>query len=70
MVPEKKYGELPTVNRTGHSFDGWFTEEGKEVTENDTVTKASDHTLYAHWTANNYTVTLNVNGGDALPASE
>ena len=27
------------------------------------------HTLYAQWEANNYTVTLNVNGGDALPTN-
>jgi len=54
------YGTLPTPTRTGYSFDGWFTEAegGAEVTSNTTVTVAANHTLYAHWTVNTYTVTF------------
>ena len=74
VVYGQKYGELPSATKTGYTFVGWFTEKeegkGEKVTENDTVTKGFDYTLYAHWTANNYTVTLNVSGGDALPVNE
>lgn len=54
------YGSLPTPTRTGYTFDGWFTDPtgGTEVTEDTVFTSESDHTLYAHWTANQYTVRL------------
>ena len=61
----KPYGTLPTPNRTGYSFDGWYTEKtgGTKVTETTTVGKDPPTKLYAHWTANNYLVTLHANGG-------
>lgn len=61
----KKYGPLPTPNRTGYSFDGWYTKEigGTKVTETTTVGTNPPTTLYAHWTAKKYLVTLNANGG-------
>lgn len=58
---KKTYGTLgATPTRLGYTFDGWYTEEtgGTEVTADTQVTATSDHTLYAHWTANSYTVTL------------
>ena len=73
VVYGQKYGALPNANRTGYIIY-WMVHrerQGKEkVTENDTVTKGFDYTLYAHWISNNYTVTLNVNGGDTLLISE
>lgn len=61
----KPYGTLPTPNRTGYSFDGWYTEKtgGTKVTETTTVGKDPPTKLYAHWTAKNYLVTLRANGG-------
>ena len=61
----KTYGPLPTPNRTGYSFDGWYTKEtdGTEVTETTTVGENPPTKLYAHWTAKKYLVTLNANGG-------
>lgn len=61
----KTYGTLPTPNRTGYSFDGWYTKEigGTKVTETTTVGTNPPATLYAHWTAKKYLVTLNANGG-------
>ena len=58
-------GSLPTPSRTGHTFLGWYTSAsgGSRVYESDAVT--SSRTLYAHWQANTYTVTFNVNGGDS-----
>ena len=63
----KKYGPLPTPNRYGYDFDGWYTEkiggEDKKVTETTTVGTNPPATLYAHWIAKKYLVTLNANGG-------
>ena len=62
------YGKFPPEpTRTGYEFAGWYTAEkdGTLVTE-DTVVTAS-HTLYAHWTANEYTVTFDANKGTVTP---
>ena len=61
----KTYGTLPTPNRTGYSFDGWYTDQtgDTKVTETTTVGANPPATLYAHWTAKKYLVTLNANGG-------
>ena len=67
----KPYGTLPTPNRTGYSFAGWYTEKtgDTKVTETTTVGKDPPTKLYAHWTANNYLVTLHANGGKISTAS-
>ena len=59
------YSKMPTATRTGYSFNGWYTEQagGTLVTDTTTVTNASNHTLYAHWTANIRFVTFDANGG-------
>lgn len=61
----KKYGPLPTPNRYGYEFDGWYTKEtgGTKVTETTTVGTNPPTTLYAHWTAKKCLVALNANGG-------
>lgn len=66
---DSTYGDLPTPTRTGYTFTGWFTAEtdGTEVKSTSAVTTASDHTLYAYWTANTYQVSFNSNGGDEIP---
>ena len=61
-----KLESLPTPTRGGYDFLGWYTEEtgGEKVTTDTVFTK--DTTIYAHWqkqTAQEYTVTLNANGG-------
>ncbi|MCL2522494.1 MAG: InlB B-repeat-containing protein, partial [Erysipelotrichales bacterium] len=56
---------LPTPTRTGHTFNGWYN--GTELIPlTGTWDIASNVTLVANWTANTYTVTFNVNGGNAL----
>lgn len=66
------YGTLPTPTRTGYTFDGWYTATsgGSKVTSSTTVTTASNHTLYAHWTANTYTVTFDATGGSVSQTSK
>lgn len=60
---------LATASRTGYTFDGWYTAAngGTKVTS---LTPTADTTLYAHWTANNYTVNYNGNGGTPAEASK
>lgn len=66
------YGTLPTPEKTGQTFGGWFTEAsgGTQKTASTTVSTASNHTLYAHWTGATYTVTFNANGGSCATASK
>ena len=66
------YGTLPIPTRTGYGFDGWFTSaQGGSAVDADTVmSTASNHTLYAHWSASAYTVNFNANGGTCPTASK
>ena len=56
------YGSLPAPSRTGYTFNGWYTAPsgGSRVLGTNTVTTASNHTLYAHWTINSYYIDLNL----------
>ena len=64
---DSAYGELPATAMEGHEFLGWFTEKkgGTKVEATTVVKIASDHTLYAHWSANTYQVTFDAQGGSA-----
>ena len=68
---DEAYGDLPTGTRTGYTFAGWYTSStgGTKITNTSTVTNSNAHTLYAHWTANQYTVTLNPNNGTVTPST-
>lgn len=48
------YGELPTPEREGYTFSGWFTvaDGGVQVSASSTVELTADQILYAHWTQN------------------
>ena len=59
-----KYTHLPTTTRTGYTFDGWYDGSTKVTADTDVKTTA-DQTLTAKWTANQYTVTFDANGGSA-----
>jgi len=66
------YRPLPTAERAGYTFDGWFTAPtgGDEITI--PVTFDSTTTVYAHWTpatTTEYTITFDGNGGTASSAS-
>jgi uncharacterized repeat protein (TIGR02543 family) len=57
--------------RTGYTFVGWFTEQNGSGTKlgaaaGEDIAFAADTpaAYYANWTANTYTVTLNLNGGN------
>jgi uncharacterized repeat protein (TIGR02543 family) len=60
------YGTLATTSRTGYTFSGWFTQTGgagTEITDASTMNTAANHTLYAYWVANDYTVSYETYGG-------
>ncbi len=63
-------GSLPTPTRSGYAFDGWYTSAngGTKITDSTKVT--ANTTVYAHWKANAYTVSYNVNGGTGSIASQ
>ena len=62
---EGTYGSMPTPTRTGYTFAGWYTAPsgGTQVTNSTQNNVPGDHTLYARWTPNNYTLTVNPNSG-------
>lgn len=60
---DSTYPALPQPTRVGYTFSGWKTSNGTEIKEGDRVAILSNQTLYDHWTANVYTVTLDPNGG-------
>ena len=69
---DSSYGVLPVPTRTGYTFSGWYDSEtgGSLITADSTVNTASDHTLYAHWIVNRYTITFDANGGTVSTVSK
>lgn len=65
------YGTLPTPTRSGYTFVEWRTAPyvGTLVTSS-TKMGADDVTIYAIWTGNPFTITLNANGGTVTPATK
>ena len=61
------YGELfvlPTnPTYTGYTFDGWFDENGIEITSNTVNPDGENLTLTAQWVPVEYTITYDANGG-------
>ena len=62
------YGVLPNPTRTEATFLGWFTgkTDGDKIESRDNVTILNNHTLYAHWSINKYTLTF-VFGNETEP---
>ena len=61
------YGNLATVEKTGYTFDGWWTGldgTGDLISEDSIVSSATNQTLYANWVPNNYTITYNDQDGE------
>ncbi len=66
---DQVYGTLPVVQKTGYTFNGWYdaAEGGNLITKTTVVKTTENQTLYAHWTANTYVVTLVHFGGNRFP---
>ncbi len=66
---DSPYGALPTPDKTGFTFGGWWTGDNGTGTQvlADTFVKITEaQTLYAKWDINSYTVTFNSNDGSAV----
>lgn len=63
-------GTLETPNRTGYTFNGWYTSAsgGNKITSASTI--SANTTLYAQWTANTYSVKYNGNGSTSGAMSD
>lgn len=64
---------LKEPTKDGYTFEGWYTD--KSFTEESKVTEIKkgsigERTLYAKWTANNYTVRFDANGGTGSMAPQ
>lgn len=71
MPSEGTYITLPKSTRTGHKFAGWYSDESfaastKVGDAGGSYTPTKDCTLHAKWTANEYTITYDTNGGVAV----
>ena len=64
------YGTLPTPARSGYTFVGWFTSTvgGSQISSSTTM-GASNANAYAHWSAPEFTITFNANGGTTPEAT-
>lgn len=58
---EMAIGNLPTPQKTGHTFGGWFVGETEYTAAS--IMPDSDLILVAKWTANAYQITFNLSGG-------
>ncbi len=69
---DSAYGELPTLTRNGYTFNGWYTAltGGTKVLSTDTVKITTATTLYASWTANEYTVSFSNGTGYTITATK
>ncbi len=54
-------------NKTGYTFDGWVDANG-DATDIPATMPAKSITLKATWKINQYTITFNMDGGDAIAA--
>ena len=62
VIYGNKYGTLPTPTKKGYTFDTW--KYFLDIVTSDTIVDIYfNHTLYANWTANKYTVIYDANGG-------
>ena len=60
--------DLVSPTKTGYTFGGWFTTStctGDAITSVGATAYTANFTLYAKWTANVYSITLDDNGGSA-----
>ena len=73
MTYQATYGDLPTPTRSSsYEFDGWYTavNGGTQIVGTTKVAITGNQTLYAHWKANQFTVTFDANGGTTQQSTQ
>ncbi|MBQ3468528.1 MAG: InlB B-repeat-containing protein [Bacilli bacterium] len=69
FAPGTAIGQLPTPEKTGYTFEGWFTDDGTYLDEVTSSTIFNSTTeIYAKW-IESITVTFNPKGGTVSPSS-
>lgn len=63
ILCDTEFGELPTPERVGYTFDGWFTGDGAQIFADTTMATAEDVTVSARWTIIPYKVSWNTGTG-------
>ena len=60
-----EYGFLPTSTKEGYTFGGWWIRgtNDKRIDKNSKVNDSENHTLYAQWNPNTYTIRFDPQGG-------
>lgn len=63
--------DLPYSEKDGNALEGWYYDEAltQKVDPNNFVASSNEMTLYAKWTTDYHTVTLNTNGGSEVGGS-
>ena len=56
VICDTAFGELPVPERAGYAFEGWFTENGTQITGETMMATAENITVYAKWNLIPYTV--------------
>lgn len=59
-------GTLPTPNRTGYTFDGWYLDLSSDTAIDSDYVPVENTSLIAKWKINSYTITFDVNGGTSI----
>lgn len=70
VIYDSPYGSLAAISRTGYAFGGWFTQtngNGQQILSETSVTIASNHSFYAKWSPNTYSVTFDPQNGTVDP---
>ena len=60
----ENYNNLLTPERYNYKFLGWYTSGGVKVTNSSIVQNIGNHTLYAQWENNVFTITLDNQGAN------
>ena len=66
VVYNQNFGELPTVERVGYDFAGWFDDSigGNQITSTSEVLITDDKDYYARWIPKTFTITFDKSLGN------
>ncbi|MFZ9139151.1 MAG: InlB B-repeat-containing protein, partial [Bacilli bacterium] len=65
-LPGEVLSQPADPTRNGYTFDGWFTNSSFSTPYSFTTIPNQNTTIFAKWTALNFNITFNTNGGSAV----
>ena len=66
VAKDKTFTQPDDPTKEGYAFENWYSDEELTTVFEFTTPITTDTTLYAKWTANEYTVTFNTDGGSKI----